>query len=45
MMIVVGFLMLLINAFSYIFNWDSKNSVFTILGLTFVIIGLKINKK
>jgi hypothetical protein len=40
-MVGIGFAMLLINALSYIFNWSIKNSAFTILGLVFVLIGLK----
>jgi hypothetical protein len=41
----VGFTMLLLNAVSYIFGWDTKSPLFTILGLTFVVIGLKIARK
>jgi hypothetical protein len=41
----VGFLMLLVNALAYILDWDIKNVVFTVLGLVFVIIGLKLFRK
>jgi hypothetical protein len=41
----VGFLMLLANAFGYIFSLDIKNPAFTILGLVFVVIGLKMARK
>jgi len=41
----VGFLMLLVNVFAYILHWDIRNAVFTVLGLIFVVIGLKIFKK
>jgi len=41
----IGFAMLLINAFSYIFNWDVKSPAFSILGLIFVGIGLNVARK
>jgi hypothetical protein len=41
----VGFAMLLINAFSYIFNWDLKSPVSSIIGIIFVGIGLNIARK
>lgn len=34
----VGFVMLLANAFSYIFDWNIKSPAFTVLGLIFVLI-------
>jgi hypothetical protein len=37
----IGFLMLLVNALSYIFGWSLKTPIFTVLGLVFVLIGLK----
>lgn len=40
-MVIVGFMMLLTNAFGYILDWDIKNPAFTVLGLIFIIIGLK----
>ncbi len=44
-MACIGFIMLLLNALSYIFDWNLKSPVFTILGLIFVVIGLKIARK
>lgn len=44
-MAVTGFGMLFLNALSYIFDWDVKNTAFTVLGLAFVVIGLKIARK
>jgi len=41
----VGFVMLLVNAFGYIFDWDIKSPAFTVLGLIFVMIGLKRARK
>jgi hypothetical protein len=41
----IGFLMLLANALAYIFDWNVGNTAFTVLGLVFVVIGLKISKK
>ena len=38
-MAIVGFVMLLINALSYLLNWDLKSPAFTVLGLVFVVIG------
>jgi hypothetical protein len=40
-MAVVGFAMLLFNALGYIMDWDTKSAAFIILGLVFVLIGLK----
>jgi len=40
-MVGIGFLMLLINALSYIFGLSLKTPIFTILGLVFVLIGLR----
>ncbi|MFH0869884.1 MAG: hypothetical protein V1866_02405 [archaeon] len=41
----VGFAMLLANAFGYIFGWSIRSPAFTILGLVFVVIGLKTARK
>ncbi len=43
--IIVGFLMLLINAVGYIFSLDIKNPAFTVIGIVFVVIGSKITRK
>ncbi len=40
-MAIVGFVMVLTNALAYIFGWDFKNTAFTVLGLAFVVIGMK----
>ncbi|MFA6022622.1 MAG: hypothetical protein WC781_00880 [Candidatus Pacearchaeota archaeon] len=47
-MVIIGFIMLLINAISYIFNLDITSPAMVVLGLVFVVIGMKIsniNKK
>lgn len=36
-----GFVMILINALSYLLNWDLKSPVLTIVGLVFIVIGAK----
>jgi phosphate/sulfate permease len=41
----VGFAMLLFNAFCYIFNWDLKSPVSSIIGIIFFCIGLTIARK
>ncbi|MFH1046705.1 MAG: hypothetical protein V1738_00215 [Patescibacteria group bacterium] len=41
-MFIVGFVMLLINALGYIFDWEISAPAFTVLGLVFVVIGNKI---
>ncbi len=41
----IGFVMLLLNAFGYLFNWGTKTPAFTMLGLVFTVIGLKIARK
>jgi membrane protein implicated in regulation of membrane protease activity len=43
--VITGLIMILINAMSYIFNWDLKSPVFTILGLILVVIGARTVKK
>ena len=41
-MAIIGFFMLVINAIGYIFNLNIKTPVLTIMGLVFVVIGMKI---
>lgn len=41
----IGFVMLIVNVLAYIFQWDFKAPAFTILGLVFVVIGMKIVHK
>jgi len=40
-MVFVGFLMILINALSYLLNWDREFVPVGILGLIFVAVGLR----
>jgi len=35
----IGFVMILINALSYLLGWDLKSPAFTILGLVLIVIG------
>jgi hypothetical protein len=44
-MVGVGFAMLLVNAFSYLFDWGIKTPAFTVLGLVSAVIGLKKARK
>ena len=44
-MAVVGFIMILMNALSYILGWDLKSPAFTILGLVLIVIGAKTARK
>jgi membrane protein implicated in regulation of membrane protease activity len=44
-MAVVGFVMILINALSYLFGWTWKSPAFTILGLVLIVIGAKTARK
>lgn len=44
-MAILGLVFLLYNALSYIFGWESRSSAFTILGLVFVVIGMKRARK
>jgi len=44
-MAIVGFIMILINAVGYIFNLEVKSSALTILGIIFVVIGMKMQKE
>lgn len=36
-----GFLLILINALSYLLGWDLKSPAFTILGLVLIVVGAK----
>jgi hypothetical protein len=40
-MAIIGLILVMYNALSYFFGWESRNSAFTILGLVFVVIGMK----
>jgi membrane protein implicated in regulation of membrane protease activity len=44
-MAVVGFVMILINALSYLLGWDLKSPAFTILGLVLIVTGARTAKK
>lgn len=44
-MAIIGFIMILINAVSYIFNLDFKQPALVVMGLVFVIIGMQLAKK
>lgn len=44
-MAIAGFVLLFINALSYIFGWDLKSPAFTVLGLVFVVIGMGTARK
>jgi hypothetical protein len=44
-MATVGFVMILINAFSYLLGWNLKSPVFTIPGLVLIGIGAKTARK
>jgi membrane protein implicated in regulation of membrane protease activity len=44
-MATVGFVMILMNALSYLFGWDLKSPAFTILGLVLIVIGTKTARK
>jgi membrane protein implicated in regulation of membrane protease activity len=44
-MAIVGFVMILINAFSYLLGWTWKSPAFTILGLVLIVIGAKTARK
>jgi membrane protein implicated in regulation of membrane protease activity len=44
-MAIVGFVMILINALSYILGWNLKSPAFTILGLVLIVIGAKTARK
>ncbi len=40
-MAIIGFILLIFNALSYLLGWESRNSAFTVLGIVFVVIGMK----
>jgi protein-S-isoprenylcysteine O-methyltransferase Ste14 len=40
-MTVIGFVLLFFNAIGYIMGWENRSSALVILGLIFVVIGLK----
>ena len=44
-MMITGFVMILVNALSYLFQWDLKSPAFTVLGLVLVVIGAKTARK
>lgn len=44
-MSLLGFAMLLINAYGYIFDGHIKHPAMTIMGLIFVVMGLKMLRK
>jgi len=44
-MAIVGFVMILINALSYLLGWNLKSPAFTILGLVLIVIGAKTARK
>lgn len=44
-MAVIGFIMVLVNAIGYILDLNVRTPSLTILGLVFVVIGMKIAKK
>ncbi|MEQ8156061.1 MAG: hypothetical protein ABRQ25_14420 [Clostridiaceae bacterium] len=41
-MVGIGFTVLIINALSYLFNWDIGEPAFTVLGLISVVVGVKL---
>jgi len=44
-MAIVGFVMIMINAFSYLLGWTWKSPAFTILGLVLIVVGAKTARK
>lgn len=44
-MAVVGFIMILITALSYFFNWDGQYTPLFIIGLVFVAVGMNMTRK
>jgi len=44
-MATVGFIMILADALSYIFSWELESPIFLILGVVFVIIGMRSYRK
>ncbi|MGY4884892.1 MAG: hypothetical protein ACP5NZ_04915 [Nanobdellota archaeon] len=43
-MFIIGFIILLVNAAGYIFNLNIKSPSLTVIGLVFVVIGMRIVK-
>jgi len=43
-MTIIGFLIILTNAIGYVFNVGIKNPALVIMGLVFVVIGMKLSK-
>ncbi|NTW92320.1 MAG: hypothetical protein HGA40_02625 [Methanoregulaceae archaeon] len=39
---VAGFTLLVINALSYILDWEIKSPALTVIGLVFVVLGLRL---
>lgn len=44
-MAMIGFAMILVNAYGYLFDGFMKHPAYTILGLIFMVIGLKMARK
>ncbi len=44
-MVGIGFVMILINALSYLLGWDLNSSAFTIVGLVLIVIGSRTARK
>lgn len=44
-MAIIGFILLFYNTLGYIFGWENRSTALTILGLIFVVIGLKQARK
>ena len=44
-MLLIGFVILLVNAIGYIFGSDIKHPALTVMGLVFVTIGMKTARK
>lgn len=43
-MFIIGFVLLIINAVGYVFDLGFKHPAFTVLGIVFVVIGMKKTK-
>jgi len=44
-MAIIGFAMILVNAFSYILKWENTSPTIFIMGLVFVTIGMQTVRK
>lgn len=44
-MLIVGFIILLVNAVGYLFDLDIKHPALTIMGLVFVTVGMQVARK